>query len=96
MPKLNKQYYYTASKGRKVNCYHILLPKKVVEKAGIEENDELNIYEDFGKIVIVKKWHCTCMECGTEWDSGQTDGLWALCPKCHCGDVNFEENTYDN
>ena len=91
MTKLNKQYYYTKGSGKKINCYHILLPRRIVEKA-FNSDDELNIYESYGKIIIVKKWYCTCMECGHNWESGEDEGLGALCPKCHCADVDFEIN----
>jgi len=92
MSRLNKQYYYNSSREKKLNCYHIHLSKEIVNKAGFEEDDELVSYVEYGTIVIAKKWHCTCMECDTEWDSGQDTGLWAICPRCHCGDVKFEDN----
>lgn len=95
MSKLNKQYYYNSNHEKKLNCYHIHLSKELVNKVGFEENDELAVYEDYDKIIISKRWHCTCMECGAEWESGQNTGLWALCPRCHCGDVKFEENAND-
>jgi len=93
MSKLNKQYYYTANHEKKLNCYHINLTKDIVSKAGFEDEDELIVYEHYGKVVIEKKYHCTCMECDAEWESGQDTGLWALCPRCHCGDVKFELNS---
>ena len=92
MSKLVKQYYYSSTGEKKVNCYHINMPKEFVTKAGFEEEDEIVVYSIDETIVVAKKWHCTCMECGTEWDSGQNSGLWALCPRCHCGDVKFELN----
>lgn len=91
MPKLAKNYYRTRDGQKKINCYMANIPKTIVNKAGIEDEDEIAIHEEYGAIIIEKRWHCTCMECDTEWESGQDYGLWALCPRCHCGDVRFEE-----
>lgn len=91
MPRLAKNYYRTKDGGKKINCYMANIPKELVHRAGIEDEDEIAVYEDYGTIVIAKRWYCTCMECDYEWESGQDRGLWALCPNCHCGDVKFEE-----
>lgn len=55
MAKLNKIYYYTSKKEKKLNCYHIILSKEMVKKAGLGENEELNIKAENGKIIIEKK-----------------------------------------
>lgn len=96
MAKLAKQYYYTKDQGKRINCYHVIIPKKIVEKADIDENDEITVYEWYGDIIIKKRWHCTCMECDTEWDSGKEYTVYSECPKCHCGDIKFEENSEIN
>lgn len=93
MAKLTKQYYYTANHEKKLNCYHVNLPKELVSKAKFEEDDELAVYEHYGQIIIEKRWHCTCMECDTEWDSGKDYGVCSECPRCHCGDIKYEENS---
>lgn len=96
MAKLNKQYYYTRNGEKKINCYHILLPKSIVKKAKINENDEIIIYESYGSIVIAKKWLCTCEECEYQWESGEPEDITTSCPKCHCGDIRFELNNGEN
>lgn len=92
MAKLNKQCYYTANKEKKVNCYHVHISKDIVNKASFDEDDEIVIYNKNETIVIAKKWHCICMECGTEWNTGKDYGMYILCPRCQCGDVSFREN----
>lgn len=92
MGKLAKQKYTTAKGERKVNCYMVAIPKKVVEQSCLEDNDDLAIYVDYGMIVINKKYHCTCMECGFEWDEGKPYSDMISCPKCHCGDIKYENN----
>ena len=54
MAKLNKQYYYTANGEKKVNCYHVIIPKEIVTKTNITEDDKLKVYENDNKIIIEK------------------------------------------
>lgn len=54
MPKLNKVKYRTATGEEKVNCYKIIIPKKVVNVAGINENDTLKAIAEKDKIVLKK------------------------------------------
>lgn len=54
MAKLNKQYYYSKDGERRINCYHVIVPKHIVKKAGIDEIDELVVYAKGNKIIIEK------------------------------------------
>lgn len=98
MAKLSKIMYTTAKGERKINSYLATIPKSVLQKSRITDNDEIIAYEELGNIVISLKYHCTCMECSYEWDSGEEYKLWTSCPKCHCGDISYEINgeDYDN
>ena len=51
MPKLSKLYYITSKGERKINCYNVQIPKKVVEQTNIQENN-IKIYADNNKIII--------------------------------------------
>lgn len=95
MGKLVKQMYTTSTGERKTNCYMVTIPKKVVELSRIEENDEIVAYKYLGGILITKKWHCTCNECGCEWDSGEPYGITSACPRCGVGDISYEINGED-
>lgn len=53
--KLVQQKYYTATGEAKVNCYKITIAKKLIEEAGIKEEDDLEMYVDKSKIIIQKK-----------------------------------------
>ena len=53
--KLVKQKYYTASGEQKVNCYKITISKKHIERAGITETDDVEVYTEGNKIIIRKK-----------------------------------------
>jgi len=53
--KLVQQKYYTASGVAKVNCYKINISKKHLDKAGIKEKDEIEVYTEGNKIIIRKK-----------------------------------------
>ena len=53
--KLVQQKYYTASGEAKVNCYKINISKKHLDKAGIKEKDEIEVYTEGNKIIIRKK-----------------------------------------
>ena len=92
MPRLAKNYYRTKEGHKRINCYMANIPKEIVKKAGLEDDDEIAIREEYGTIVILKKWHCTCMECGIEWESGELPSITSSCPSCHCGDIRFEDN----
>ena len=52
--KLIPQKYYTASNEAKVNCYKINISKKLLERAGIDEKDDLKAYAEGDKIIIKK------------------------------------------
>lgn len=51
MPKLSKLYYMTTKGERKINCYNVQIPKKVVEQTNIQENN-IKVYADNNKIII--------------------------------------------
>lgn len=55
MSKLNKQVYYNSKGEKKINCYHIIVSKEVVAKAGINEDDEIEVKAVDKKIVVEKK-----------------------------------------
>ena len=52
MAKLNKMYYYTKNE-KKLNCYYINIPKALVEKAGLQDED-VKIKQDGNKLIIEK------------------------------------------
>jgi len=54
MPKLSKLYYITSKGERKINCYNVQIPKKVVNETDIEDND-IKIYAEDNKIIIEKE-----------------------------------------
>lgn len=92
MPKLAKNMYI-ANGERRLNCYNIAIPKDVVKKAEIYDDDELRVIADGGKIIIEKKYYYICEECGYEWPSGERYTIQSRCPRCHCGDLR--EMNYD-
>lgn len=51
MPKLSKLYYMTSKGERKINCYNVQIPKKVVEQTNIQENN-IKVYAENNKIII--------------------------------------------
>lgn len=51
MPKLSKLYYITSKGERKINCYNVQIPKKVVNETDIEDKD-IKIYAEDNKIII--------------------------------------------
>lgn len=51
MPKLSKLYYITSKGERKINCYNVQIPKKVVEQTNIQDNN-IKIYAEDNKIII--------------------------------------------
>ena len=50
MAKLNKIYYYTSKKEKKLNCYYITIKKEMKEQAHL--NEEVDIIVENGKIII--------------------------------------------
>lgn len=54
MTKLNKMYYYTSKKEKKLNCYYINISKALVEKMRLEDK-EVEIKQDNDKIIIKEK-----------------------------------------
>lgn len=96
MPKLAKQKYTTAKGERKVFSYLAPIPKRVLKQSDINEDDEIAVYEWYGDIVITKRYHCTCMGCGYEWESGKDLGMQTMCPKCKVGDVRYDINGGNN
>lgn len=55
MGKLNKQVYYNSKGEKKINCYHIIVSKEIVAKAGINEDDEIEVKTQGKKIIVEKK-----------------------------------------
>lgn len=96
MAKLNKQSYTTAKGERKVNCYTVNIPKKVVKSSNICDYDEIKIYAEEDKIIIEKVCLMyVCMGCGYEWESNTKE---YCCPRCKVGDIycDTEEDNNDN
>lgn len=54
MAKLQKQYYYLRNGGKEINCYHIVITKKMAEDVGFTPEDELKI-EVKGNEIIIRK-----------------------------------------
>ena len=52
--KLTKQFYYSASGERKINCFKVILSKEIVKEAGIDTEDNIKIYVKDNKIIIEK------------------------------------------
>lgn len=51
MPKLSKLYYITSKGERKINCYNVQIPRKIVEQTNIQNNN-VKIYAENNKIII--------------------------------------------
>ena len=51
MPKLNKLYYITSKGERKINCYNVQIPRKIVEQTNIQDNN-IKVYAENNKIII--------------------------------------------
>lgn len=51
MAKINKMYYYTAKREKKLNCYYVNIPKVLVEKVGLQDK-EVVIKQDGERIII--------------------------------------------
>ena len=92
MPRLSKLKYTTAKGERKISCYLMEIPKKAVAEARFDDDDELVAYAYHGEIRIALKYICTCMECDHEWESGQQYNSQTMCPRCHCGDIDYRLN----
>ncbi len=54
MAKINKMYYYTAKREKKLNCYYVNLPKALVEKTGLQYK-EIQLKQVGNKIIIEAK-----------------------------------------
>ena len=54
MPKLAKQYYYSPTGERKINCYKVNLSKELINQTNIKDNDEIKVYVKDNKIIIEK------------------------------------------
>lgn len=55
MPKLAKKYYYNNKGERKINCYMLNIPKSVLQKSCIKEDDFIRVYAKDDKIIIEKE-----------------------------------------
>lgn len=96
MPKFIKQKYKTKNGDVRTFSYLASIPKRVLKNSDLSEDDEIAVYEWYGDIVITKKYHCTCMECGYEWESGKDLGIQTMCPKCKVGDIRYDINGGNN
>lgn len=54
MPKLAKNMWTNSKGERKLNCYVIHIPKRLVDETNIDENDNIKIYAEKDKIIIEK------------------------------------------
>ena len=89
MPKLAKNYYRTSKGDKRVNCYMANIPKEVVSKTEISEDDDINIYAEDSKIIIERKeHHFVCMGCGCEWEDSNKQ---TICPKCKVANIYMED-----
>ena len=50
--KLSKNMYTTSKGERKLNCYNIAIPKEIIKKTNIKEDEQLKIYAEEQKIII--------------------------------------------
>lgn len=55
MAKLNKQVYYNSKGEKKLNCYHVIVPKEIVGQTNIKETDELEVRAENNKLIVEKK-----------------------------------------
>lgn len=53
LAKINKLYYYT-KKEKKLNCYSVYITKSDLDKANLNENDELDIIIGKNEILLKK------------------------------------------
>lgn len=54
MAKMTKMYYYTSKGEKKVNCYMIPIPRKLVEQTGLD-NKEIKLSVNGNKIIMERK-----------------------------------------
>lgn len=52
MPKLAKNYYYNSKGEKKLNCYILHIPKDLLARSGISEEEEIKINVEDKKIVV--------------------------------------------
>ena len=52
MVRLSKQYYRTANGDKKINCYHISIPKMLLKQASLNGNDDFELKAKKNKIII--------------------------------------------
>lgn len=55
MAKLVKNVYITAKGERKLNCYSVAIPKRVVKESRIKDTDDILVYAYGNQIIIEKK-----------------------------------------
>lgn len=54
MAKFKKMYYYTSKAEKKLNCYYITIPKELVEKVNLQD-EEVSVKVEDDKLVIDKQ-----------------------------------------
>ena len=54
MAKFTKTYYYTSKGEKKLNCYMIPIPKKIVEEAQLQDK-EIEAKAENKKIILISK-----------------------------------------
>lgn len=54
MPKLVKNVYYGKNGEKKVNCYHLSIPKSVIKESEISEDAQLVFSTSKGEIRITQ------------------------------------------
>ena len=55
MARLRPTYYYGKGGVKKINCYSVSIPKKVVEESGFAGDELIKIVVENGKIIIEKE-----------------------------------------
>lgn len=55
MSKLIKNCYYDRNGNKKVNNYLISVSKKMIQEAGIKDTDNIKIYVEGNKIILVNE-----------------------------------------
>lgn len=55
MTKLAKNYYRTAKGEKKLNCFSVNIPKELVNKTNIKEEDNIKVSVKGNKIIIEKE-----------------------------------------
>ena len=54
MAKFTKQMYFNAKGEKKINCYKVAIPKKILKQAKIQDDDKIKVYAGENKIIIEK------------------------------------------